>query len=102
MKHLRSSAIALILAGTAISQPARAADPELTVFDWAGFEEPAIWQGYVDKNGDQPTFAAYLWMLVGIPLIAFVVIGLVAAMGALKKDAHAALVKAGWKAPAGS
>ncbi len=40
--------------------------------------------------GDQPTFAAYLWMLVGIPLIAFVVIGLVAAMGALKKDAHAA------------
>ncbi|MFO1139474.1 MAG: extracellular solute-binding protein [Paracoccus sp. (in: a-proteobacteria)] len=59
MKLLRSSALALVLAGTAISQPARAADPELTVFDWAGFEEPAIWQGYVDKNGDAPTFALY-------------------------------------------
>ena len=59
MKLLRSSAIALVLAGTAISMPARAADSELTVFDWAGFEEPAIWQGYVDKNGDAPTFALY-------------------------------------------
>ncbi|KGJ05137.1 spermidine/putrescine transport system substrate-binding protein [Paracoccus halophilus] len=59
MKLLRSSAIALVLAGTAASLPARAADPELTVFDWAGFEEPAIWQGYVDKHGDAPTFALY-------------------------------------------
>ena len=42
MKLLRSSAIALVLAGTAISMPARAADSELTVFDWAGFEEPAV------------------------------------------------------------
>ena len=38
MKLLRSSAIALVLAGTAISLPARAADSEMTVFDWAGFE----------------------------------------------------------------
>ena len=35
MKLLRSSAIALVLAGTAISLPARAADSEMTVFDWA-------------------------------------------------------------------
>ncbi len=39
--------------------PGFAADPELTVFDWAGFEEPAIFQGYIDKNGDSPTFAFY-------------------------------------------
>lgn len=43
----------------AFSAPAFAADPELTVFDWAGFEEPAIFQAYIDKNGDSPTFALY-------------------------------------------
>ena len=59
MTFLRSSAIALILAGTALSAPARAADSELTVFDWAGFEEPAIFPGYAEKNGDNPTFAFY-------------------------------------------
>jgi spermidine/putrescine transport system substrate-binding protein len=39
--------------------PAYAADNELTVFDWAGFEEPSIFQGYIDKHGDSPTFAFY-------------------------------------------
>lgn len=46
-----------ILAATAL--PAFAADPELTVFDWAGFEEPSIFQGYLDKHGDSPTFSFY-------------------------------------------
>ncbi|WP_111559281.1 ABC transporter substrate-binding protein [Paracoccus sediminilitoris] len=46
-----------ILAAAAL--PAYAADPQLTVFDWAGFEEPSIFQGYVDKHGDSPTFAFY-------------------------------------------
>jgi len=39
--------------------PAYAADQELTVFDWAGFEEPSIFQSYIDKHGDSPTFAFY-------------------------------------------
>lgn len=52
--RLLTTAIALALAA-----PAFAADPELTVFDWAGFEEPAIFQGYVDKHGDNPTFAFF-------------------------------------------
>lgn len=39
--------------------PVFAADAELTVFDWAGFEEPVIFQGYIDKHGDSPTFALY-------------------------------------------
>lgn len=47
-----------ILAST-LGMPAFAADSELTVFDWAGFEEPSIFQGYVDKHGDSPTFAFY-------------------------------------------
>lgn len=59
MNLLRSSAIALILTTTSLVGPAFAADPDLTVFDWAGFEEPVIFQGYIDKNGDSPTFAFY-------------------------------------------
>lgn len=43
----------------AIAAPAIAADPQLTVFDWAGFEEPSIFQGYVDKHGNNPTFAFF-------------------------------------------
>lgn len=54
MRHLTCTAIAL-----AIAAPAFAADAELTVFDWAGFEEPSIFQAYIDKNGDSPTFAFY-------------------------------------------
>lgn len=52
----RTTAIALALAAPGL---ALAADPELTVFDWAGFEEPVIFQGYIDKHGDSPTFAFY-------------------------------------------
>ncbi|WBU63352.1 ABC transporter substrate-binding protein [Paracoccus aerodenitrificans] len=54
MTLLRSTAIL-----AALATPAFAADPELTVFDWAGFEEPVIFQGYIDKHGDNPTFAFY-------------------------------------------
>ncbi len=54
MTFFRSTALFLALAA-----PAYAADPELTVFDWAGFEEPTIFQGYIDKNGQAPTYAFY-------------------------------------------
>lgn len=54
MTLLRSTALLL-----ALSAPAFAADPEFTVFDWAGFEEPSIFQGYVDKHGQSPTYAFY-------------------------------------------
>ena len=57
MTLIRSTAIALAL--SAITPAAFAADKELTVFDWAGFEEPSIFQGYIDKHGDSPTFAFY-------------------------------------------
>lgn len=58
MTFLRPALLASV-AALALSAPARAADPDLTVFDWAGFEEPSIFQGYVDKYGDSPTFAFY-------------------------------------------
>ncbi|MEI4470840.1 ABC transporter substrate-binding protein [Frigidibacter sp. MR17.24] len=50
---------AAISAGLSPALPAFAADSELTVFDWAGFEEPSIFQGYVDKYGDVPTYAFF-------------------------------------------
>lgn len=55
MTLLRSTALALVL----VPATALAADKDLTVFDWAGFEEPSIFQAYIDKNGDSPTFAFY-------------------------------------------
>lgn len=58
MSILRTTAMALVLAAPSLS-PALAADPELTVFDWAGFEEPVIYQKYIDKHGQGPTFAFY-------------------------------------------
>ena len=54
MRLLTTTSLAALIA-----LPAFAADGELTVFDWAGFEEPSIFQAYVDKHGDNPTFAFY-------------------------------------------
>ena len=46
-----------VAAGFAL--PAAAADPELTVFDWSGYEDPGFFQAYIEKYGDNPTFAFY-------------------------------------------
>lgn len=58
MTVLRPALLAGV-AALALAAPAGAADPQLTVFDWAGFEEPSIFQAYVDKYGTSPTFAFY-------------------------------------------
>jgi spermidine/putrescine transport system substrate-binding protein len=54
--HLRT-----LVAGTAIllGLPAGAADPEFTVFDWSGYEDPNFFLGYNEKHGTGPTFAFY-------------------------------------------
>ncbi len=57
MKNFR-----LLLAGAAaftLAAPAFAADADFMVFDWAGYEDPGFFQGYIDKHGDGPTFAFY-------------------------------------------
>ena len=60
MTHLRPTAMLLALLTTpALTAPAFAADGELTVFDWSGFEDPRIFQKYVDQHGAEPTFAFY-------------------------------------------
>lgn len=55
--------LSLLLVSTAaalsLSSAARAADAELTVFDWAGFEEQALIEGYVAKHGQMPTYAFF-------------------------------------------
>lgn len=58
MTFLRSTVASVALAA-ALAAPALAADPEFTVFDWAGFEEPAIFQSYIDKHGQSPSYAFY-------------------------------------------
>ena len=51
---LASAALALTLGSAA-----RAGDPELTVFDWSGFEEQSLIEPYVAKHGDMPTYALF-------------------------------------------
>ena len=36
-----------------------AADPDLTVFDWAGWDIAGVSAKYVEKNGDAPTYAFF-------------------------------------------
>lgn len=42
-----------------LSVAANAADPELTVLDWAGWEIDGMLQPYVDKNGQKPTYVFF-------------------------------------------
>lgn len=54
---ISSFAIALTLSVAPMA--AFGADGELTVFDWAGYEDPAFHPAYVEKHGDSPTFAFF-------------------------------------------
>lgn len=42
-----------------LATAASAADPELTVFDWAGWDIAGVSTKYVEKNGDSPTYAFF-------------------------------------------
>lgn len=53
--NLLAGASALALAATS----AGAADPELTIFTWSGFEEDGYWQAYAEEFGDAPTFTFF-------------------------------------------
>ncbi|MEY8843216.1 extracellular solute-binding protein [Cribrihabitans sp. XS_ASV171] len=47
------------LAAAALTGPAFAEGGDLVVFDWAGYEDPAFYQGYIDQHGGPPTFAFF-------------------------------------------
>jgi len=57
MKHTKFLLAAA--ATVALSLPTRAADPELMVLDWAGFEIDGLFQAYVDQHGDRPTYTFF-------------------------------------------
>ena len=59
MRHTQITLVlaAALAAGTA--SIAWAADSELTVFDWAGYEDPAFHPAYAEKYGDSPSFAFF-------------------------------------------
>ena len=42
-----------------LASPVLAADPDLIIFDWSGYEDPAFHPKYVEKNGDSPTFTFF-------------------------------------------
>ncbi len=58
MKSLTTLLVASV-ATLALTSAARAADPELIVFDWAGFENEALIAPYVAKYGDMPTYSFF-------------------------------------------
>jgi len=50
------------VAATAVALTSVAAfadDGELTVFDWAGYEDPEFFAAYVAQHGEGPTFAFF-------------------------------------------
>ncbi len=56
--HLTGAASALVL-GLVLAAPARAADADLLVFDWAGWEIDGVLTDYVAKHGQHPTYTFF-------------------------------------------
>lgn len=54
-RHLFAS-VALSLT---VALPTQAADPQLIVFDWSGFEDPSLIASYIAKHGTEPTYATF-------------------------------------------
>ncbi|MGL4238763.1 ABC transporter substrate-binding protein, partial [Tabrizicola sp.] len=58
MKHFRLVLLGAVSA-IAVSTAAQAADPEFTVFDWAGWDIDGLMTDYVAKHGTKPTFSFF-------------------------------------------
>ena len=57
---LISTGVAVALgANLFLADAAKAADEDLVVFDWAGYEEPNFHQDYIAEHGESPTFAFF-------------------------------------------
>ncbi len=56
---LSTTCFAASLTAAFLGTSALAADPELIVFDWAGFEDQSLIEPYVAKHGDMPTYAFF-------------------------------------------
>ena len=51
--------LSITLAATAFAGAALAADGEVTVFDWAGYEDENFHPAYVEEHGDSPAFTFF-------------------------------------------
>ncbi|XDA99220.1 extracellular solute-binding protein [Sulfitobacter sp. LCG007] len=59
MTRLTHMGLALAGATALWAATAAAQDPELTVFDWAGYEDPEFYTAYTEAHGQPPTFAFF-------------------------------------------
>ncbi|MDF1727030.1 MAG: extracellular solute-binding protein [Sulfitobacter sp.] len=59
MTRLRQKGFALGAVGILLGSAAIAQDADLTVFDWAGYEDPAFYTAFTDAHGQPPTFAFF-------------------------------------------
>jgi spermidine/putrescine-binding protein len=51
--------ISALIASLFISGAAIAADDQIIVFDWGGYEDPAFFTAYVDKYGASPEYSFF-------------------------------------------
>jgi len=51
--------LAATTALTAAALPAIAADDELLILDWSGYEEEPYWQHYAEQHGEMPTYTFF-------------------------------------------
>lgn len=58
MNGIKTSVFAMV-AMFGLTSAVFAADPELTVFDWAGWDIAGLTDKYAEKNGDRPTYAFF-------------------------------------------
>ncbi|MEM6617990.1 MAG: extracellular solute-binding protein [Pseudomonadota bacterium] len=56
---LTSRLFATAALGLALATPTIAADGDLVVFDWSGYEDPGFFQAYIEAHGEAPTFAFF-------------------------------------------
>lgn len=56
---IRKSALLASALSVTLAMPVLAADQDLTVFDWSGFEIDGLFAEYVEKHGEKPTFAVF-------------------------------------------
>ena len=58
-KMRKSLSYLVAVATLSFSAPAFAADSELVVFDWGGYEDEMFFQDYMKKYGDAPTYSFF-------------------------------------------
>ncbi len=57
--QIKTTLLAGVALALSLATAARAGDPDLTVFDWSGFEQQALIEPYVAKYGMMPTYSIF-------------------------------------------